>query len=475
MPPLRISPATARRFLRRALLLDAPAPDVATALEHHGYIQIDPLNVCGRMHDLILRNRVAAYREGDLLNHIHSAARPGFEHYLPHAGILVAFPAAAWPYVAPFAWRGGAGTNPGRRAGRDGAKLSPNHERLAQHILTEIATRGPLTSDDIEHEGRSVTGWGSPGRLVKNLLEVLFVHGRVLITARRNFRRVYDLPERVLPPAMLNAPTKSAEEIARWTALLRLRQRRLAALKRGEYVLVADLVQQVLIDGVKTPPLYVLRSDLALLLSLAHWTDDPAQRVGLTVPVSRASSGNHGGSPGTVPTCQTEARASIELCSSSDHSTINSFAGQSPRRRPADDPWAASTRQQGTPGWPLCPGAGRRTNPGCPVGRNREPATVQLSTPVALLAPLDPLIYDRRVTAALWNFDYTWEVYTPEHKRQRGYYALPVLAGMEIVGHVDPKADRAAKKLRIISRSVKRGHRVAPAVDELARWLGLRR
>ena len=112
MPPLRISPVTARRFLRRALLLDAPAPDVATALEHHGYIQIDPLNVCGRMHDLILRNRVAAYREGDLLNHIHSAARPGFEHYFPHAGILVAFPAAAWPYLAPFASRGSAGTNP---------------------------------------------------------------------------------------------------------------------------------------------------------------------------------------------------------------------------------------------------------------------------------------------------------------------------------------------------------------------------
>ena len=91
-----------------------------------------------------------------------------------------------------------------------------------------------------------------------------------------------------------------------------------------------------------------------------------------------------------------------------------------------------------------------------------------------LLAPLDPLIYDRRVTQQLWRFDYTWEVYTPAHKRVRGYYALPVLAGTELVGHVDPKADRPARRLRIISRRVRRGHAVAAAVRELVIFLGLR-
>src|SRR3954468_21514869 len=50
MPPaLHVTPLTARRFLRRALGLDAPHADLATVLAHHGYIQIDPLNVCGRM------------------------------------------------------------------------------------------------------------------------------------------------------------------------------------------------------------------------------------------------------------------------------------------------------------------------------------------------------------------------------------------------------------------------------------------
>ena len=362
----KVSPAAARRFMRRALLLDEPAPDIATALAHHGYIQIDPINVTGRMHDLILRNRVRDYREGALHAHIHSTERPGFEHYFPHAGILVAFPAAAWPYLAPLISR--------RRLRRSAAyrrKLSPKHEQLAQRILAEIAARGPLTSDDIEHEGRSVTDWGSPGRLVKNLLEVLFAHGRVLITARRNFRRVYDLPERVLPPALRHTAARSDEEIARWTGLLRLRQRRLVLLKRAELALVAELVQPVSIEG--CPLLHCLHSDLPLLAS--------------------------------------------------------------------------------------CQAATGESSPAAPV----------------LLAPLDPLIYDRRVTSALWDFDYTWEVYTPPPKRQRGYYALPVLAGTEIIGHVDPKADREKRKLQIVSRSIRRGHKIAPALDQLAHWLGLRR
>ncbi len=91
-----------------------------------------------------------------------------------------------------------------------------------------------------------------------------------------------------------------------------------------------------------------------------------------------------------------------------------------------------------------------------------------------LLAPLDPLIYDRRLTSALWNFDYTWEAYVPPAKRQRGYYALPVLAGIELVGHVDPKADREQGRLRLMSRRVRRGHKITGALSSLAGFLGLK-
>src|SRR2546428_6964493 len=68
---LNLSPLHARRFHRRAVLLDNGVAEIGAALAHHGYIQIDPINVCGRMHDLILRNRVRDYREGDLIRHLH--------------------------------------------------------------------------------------------------------------------------------------------------------------------------------------------------------------------------------------------------------------------------------------------------------------------------------------------------------------------------------------------------------------------
>ena len=73
--PIVISRLAARAFHRRAVLLDATAPDGETALAYHGYIQIDPINICGRMHDLMLRNRVAGYREGDLHRHLYTVVK----------------------------------------------------------------------------------------------------------------------------------------------------------------------------------------------------------------------------------------------------------------------------------------------------------------------------------------------------------------------------------------------------------------
>lgn len=376
-PALYVTPLAARRFLRRVLALDEPHADIPTALSHHGFIQIDPVNICGRMHDLILRNRVRGYREGALHDFIHSSApalrslgegeRPGFEHYLPGQGILAAFPLDAWPYLTGRMMRRARLRHP------HSGKLTPREAALAEHILAEIAARGPLTSDDIEHDGRASTAWGTQGRLAKRVLEKLFAHGRVLITARKNFRRVYDLPERVLPAAVRAQPPRPECDVAAWIVLTKLRQRRLVTLKRDELPLVADRIQPVVIDGAHCSPLYCLREDAPLLSEI----------------------------------------------------------------------------------------------------ENRE-SKIENSAEPLLLAPLDPIIYDRRVTAALWGFDYTWEAYTPPLKRVRGHYALPILAGTEIVGHADLKAERKVGKLRVVSRRVRRGNRVAPAVKSLASFLGLR-
>ena len=69
---------------------------------------------------------------------------------------------------------------------------------------------------------------------------------------------------------------------------------------------------------------------------------------------------------------------------------------------------------------------------------------------VSFLAPLDPLVWDRRMLRTLWDFDYLWEVYVPEAKRKWGYYVLPILFGDRFVGRIEPRLDRKAGTLRIL-------------------------
>ena len=65
------------------------------------------------------------------------------------------------------------------------------------------------------------------------------------------------------------------------------------------------------------------------------------------------------------------------------------------------------------------------------------------------LAPLDPMLWDRNLVEALWDFRYSWEIYTPPEKRRFGYYVLPVLYGDCFVGRIEPKADRKAGRLNV--------------------------
>ena len=348
-----------------AVRLASPHASIGGALEYHGYVQIDPLNICGRMHDLILRSRVAGYREGDLMRHLHEGPRVAIESHHPVQGVLAAFAVSDWPFLM-VKMRERARRTKGYYYGR----ITALESRMAATILAEIAQRGPMSPGDFEPGPRRRSDWGSGSTLVRKVFEKLYLHGRLVICRRDAFRRIYDLPEHVLPAEILNAPAPAKAEFEEWAILSLLRQRRLVTLRKQDVAPVRDQIAEVKVEG--CPAMFCLRSDLPLL--------------------------------------EQAAAGGLEEA-------------------------------------------------------NGEPR---------LIAPLDPLIYDRRITAGLWSFDYTWEVYTPEAKRVRGYYALPILAGESIVGHVDPKADRKAGQLRVMSRRAPRGVRVAPAVKQLAAFLGLR-
>jgi uncharacterized protein YcaQ len=67
---------------------------------------------------------------------------------------------------------------------------------------------------------------------------------------------------------------------------------------------------------------------------------------------------------------------------------------------------------------------------------------------VTFLAPLD-IVSARGRAKKLFDFEYTWEVYTPAHKRRWGYYVLPILYGDDLVARLDPKLDRTTMTLEI--------------------------
>jgi uncharacterized protein YcaQ len=100
-------------------------------------------------------------------------------------------------------------------------RIAKEQPQLLELVLDEVRERGPLRASDLAAKERR----RKPGEMwswseEKTALEYLFFSGRLCAARRVNFERLYDLPERVLPRHVLEAPTPPQEEAQRQLLLL---------------------------------------------------------------------------------------------------------------------------------------------------------------------------------------------------------------------------------------------------------------
>ena len=72
---------------------------------------------------------------------------------------------------------------------------------------------------------------------------------------------------------------------------------------------------------------------------------------------------------------------------------------------------------------------------------------IDLAKRLEFLAPLDPMLWDRKLVEAIWDYQYSWEIYTPAEKRKYGYYVLPMIYGEKMAGRIEAAADRKTETL----------------------------
>ncbi len=213
--PDSLSPAQARRIALAAQGFTDPTPAGAPDLRHLrrvirrvGLMQIDSVNVLMRAHYLPLYSRLGPYPTALLDRAAYRRPRELFEYWGHEASLIPVHlqPALRWRMAAAHehAWGGM-------------RRIAEEQPRLVQWVLDEVRANGPLAAAEIEHDApRETSHWGWNWSVVKRALEWLFWCGEVAVPRRNtSFARVYDLPERVLPGTVLNAPTPEPAEAYR--------------------------------------------------------------------------------------------------------------------------------------------------------------------------------------------------------------------------------------------------------------------
>jgi uncharacterized protein len=371
---------------------------VAAMLRQVGAVQLDTISVLARSHELVAYARLGAVPRPQIEQAYWHDTKPAAFEYWAHAACVL--PIEQWPY---YAFR--------RRAFQArGVRWHQVTPETCDKVLARLRSEGPLTATQLGGAKAGGPWWDWSD--IKIAVEWLLDTGEVICVRRTGWRRVYDLPERVLPDELLGTEPTDPECLAYLAGV--------AARALG-VVTPADLVEYHRLNflGAKSPrDTRRLLTDAALAAGLTPVMLVGAE-AGAGAGAGAAGAGNRrAANPGTRNAGPTQAWA---------------------------DPAALAEAS-----------AGRR-------GRNR----------VTLLSPFDSLIWDRKRTRLMFGFEHSLEAYVPKHKRIHGYFTMPLLAGGQLAGRVDPARDGKTLVARKVSlERATAAEPMAQALREAATWVG---
>ena len=356
-----------RRFLlRRHGLLGARrfhGPEgVMQYIRQCGCIQFDPVDVCGKSHEIQLLARVRGFSH-DMLDSLLYDQRRLIDFFDKNLCIM---PVEDWPCLEHI-----------RQWYRDNGRSMDQVNQVAPQVLETVHAKGHVSADSLGLEGRADWYW-SGSSLSRVALESLYFRGELVIHHKKGSIKSYALASDLLPAELLHAPYPFDTSLSRmrWQVL-----RRIGAIG-ALWNRPSDAWLGV--DGMKSPQRQEIFQSL--------------ETEGRILPVQVE------GVPATLYIRSEEAEA---------------------------------------------------------LAAAAEPFTGKKQ--VRMLAPLDCLMWDRRLIEALFGFSYTWEIYTPAAKRKYSYYVLPVLYGERFAGRIEPVADRKAKKLIVRNFWPEKGFRQTEA------------
>ena len=321
------------------------------------YLQLDPLQIIARSHDLALHSRVLDYTPG-----LWERATYQQRKFFDWGGWLAVRPMDELPHWRVMMRRERDSHARIRSMGRE-------HAAAVVEMRSLLRERGTVSNRDFEMAARIRTQHYRGRKDSALALYYLWRIGEVMTHHRQNFERVYALTEAVAPASLIDESDEA--EADRFLIRKEVSFSGLARLNRtGVTYLLSDQLRQA-------KP--VRESLLA---------DDELIEV------------------------QVEGWKAVHVALGSDARLLRDLS------------------------------AGR-------VPKAWTPLETTTTEEVVFLAPLDP-VSARGRARLLFGFDYSWEVYKPEHQRKFGYYTLPILWGDRFVARFDSKLDRTTNTFVIL-------------------------